>query len=277
VNECVLWETTGGATLPDQTFERWKVTNVAREEHMEQPPTVDAIYRWLVSFLHEFAKILRGSMRIGLRSPDQKFVEALESALALPIRYTQDELFKRYESKAFKRDLDAWMRNLGWTIRDDAEGVRDNIERTAKFSCYLLVNKLVFHEALLKRYGKIMDPLAAPPEVDTGEMLRVRLEGFFADARWVTGDYETVFGDHQKNIGTRIPFYADAAVVSWRGLIEQIHEFDFSKLDYEIIGSIFERLIGPEERHKYGQFYTRVEVVDLINSFCIHSSDAKCA
>jgi hypothetical protein len=27
---------------------------------MEQPPTVDAIYLWLVSFLDEFAKIPRG-------------------------------------------------------------------------------------------------------------------------------------------------------------------------------------------------------------------------
>ncbi|EQD25895.1 N-6 DNA methylase, partial [mine drainage metagenome] len=69
----------------------------------------------------------------------------------------------------------------------------------------------------------------------------------------------------------RIPFYADAAVDYWRVLIEQIHDFDFSKLDYEVIGGIFERLISPEERHKYGQFYTRAEIVDLINSFCIRS------
>jgi predicted helicase len=38
---------------------------------------------------------------------------------------------------------------------------------------------------------------------------------------------------------------------------------------------MFERLIDPGERHKYGQYYTRPQVVDLINSFCIHSADAK--
>ncbi len=54
-------------------------------------------------------------------------------------------------------------------------------------------------------------------------------------------------------------------------MINQIHEFDFSKLDYEIIGNIFERLISPDERHKYGQYYTRAEVVDLINSFSIRT------
>ncbi|MBU0513196.1 MAG: N-6 DNA methylase, partial [Proteobacteria bacterium] len=77
------------------------------------------------------------------------------------------------------------------------------------------------------------------------------------------------------SIGNSIPFYSDLAVPHWRNLIEQIHEFDFSKLDYEVIGNIFERLNSPEERHKYGQFYTRVEVVDLINSFCITRGDEK--
>ena len=76
-------------------------------------------------------------------------------------------------------------------------------------------------------------------------------------------------------IGNRIPFYSDKAVPHWRTLIDQIHDFDFSLLDYEVIGSIFERLLSPTERKKYGQFYTRPEVVDLINSFCIHRGDEK--
>jgi type I restriction-modification system DNA methylase subunit len=84
-----------------------------------------------------------------------------------------------------------------------------------------------------------------------------------------------VFGEDYGSIGNRIPFYSDHAVPHWRTLINQIHRFDFSKLDYEIIGNIFERLISPEERHKFGQFYTRVEVVDLINSFCIRTGREK--
>ncbi len=76
--------------------------------------------------------------------------------------------------------------------------------------------------------------------------------------------------DH-KAVENRIPFYSDTATPHWRELINQIHKFDFSKIDYEVIGRIFERLISPEERHKYGKYYTRAEVVDLINSFCIQN------
>ena len=277
VNECVLWETaTAGAGLKDRAYERWTVAALTNREQLEAAPVQARIHEWLVTFLHDAARILKSGKVGDGRTPDVKFVDALEAALTVPIRHTHQALSKRYVSiHSFKRDLDQWMVSLGWTVVSDAEGLHDLLERAAKFGCYLFVNKLVFHEALLKKYGKTMAPLNAPPEITTGDDLQMRLQHFFAEAKQVTGDYETIFGDDPKDMGRRIPFYADAAVQGWRGLIDQIHEFDFSKLDYEVVGSIFERLIGPEERHKYGQFYTRVEVVDLINSFCIRTGDAK--
>ena len=276
VNECVLWETaTAGAGLKDRAYERWTVAAITNRAQLESAPVQAKIHEWLVTFLHDAARILKSGKVGGGRTPDVKFVEALEAALTVPIRHTHNALAKRYVSNhSFKRDLDQWMVSLGWTVVSDADGLHDLLERAAKFGCYLFVNKLVFHEALLKKYGKSMAPLNAPPEITTGDDLQMRLQHFFAEAKQVTGDYETIFGDDPKDMGRRIPFYADAAVQGWRGLIDQIHEFDFSKLDYEVVGSIFERLIGPEERHKYGQFYTRVEVVDLINSFCIRTGDA---
>jgi len=277
VNECVLWETaSAGAGLKDRAYERWTIAALTHRGQLDAAPVQATIHEWLVKFLHDAARILKSGKVGGARTPDIKFVEALESALTVPIRHTHEALAKLYVTKpAFKRDLDPWMMSLGWTIVSDPEGLHELLERAAKFGCYLFVNKLVFHEALLKKYGKSLAPLYAPPELTTGDDLQMRLQHFFAEAKQVTGDYETIFGDDPKDMGRRIPFYADAAVQGWRSLIEQIHEFDFSKLDYEVVGSIFERLIGPEERHKYGQFYTRVEVVDLINSFCIRDGGAK--
>ena len=277
VNECVLWETaTAGAGLKDRAYERWTVTAITQRGQLDTAPVQALIHVWLVKFLYDAARILRQGKVGGARTPDVKFVEALESALTVPIRHTYEALARLYVSTpALKRDLDQWMLSLGWTITSDSDSLHELLERAAKFGCYLFVNKLVFHEALLKKYGKSLAPLNAPPEITTGDDLRMRLQHFFAEAKEVTGDYETIFGEDLRDMGRRIPFYADAAVQGWRSLIEQIHEFDFSRLDYEVVGSIFERLIGPEERHKYGQFYTRVEIVDLINSFCIRSGDAK--
>ena len=39
----------------------------------------------------------------------------------------------------------------------------------------------------------------------------------------------------------------------------------------DVVGCIFQKLIGPDERHRYGQHFTGDDPVDLINAFCIRS------
>lgn len=278
VNEFVLWESKPSkASWKDRNYRAWDVTSVQHESHLELSMTTHAIKKWLAVFLREFPRILRGTAPIGYKPLDERFIEVLESSLRRPIFLNFDELDRRYDKeRRFTSELNKWMRkDQGWVIFSDPERIRDNLQRAAKFACYALVNKLVFHEALLKRYGDRMDRLSVPSHIDKGDDLRLHLEGYFAKAKTVTADYETVFGEDHVSIGNRIPFYSDSAVPHWRELIDRIHEFDFSKLDYDVIGNIFERLISPEKRRKFGQFYTCVEVVDLINSFCIRSGAEK--
>jgi len=276
VNEFVLWETDSiEAPLKDRQFRSWPVTLVNKPEHLEVSSTIHALKTWLPDFLAEFANIYLGAALLGTQLPDEKFLRMLEVALHQPIFYTQEELEARYQQPKLKAELDQWMRAKGWLIVDDPEGVRDNLERAAKYACYALVNKIVFHEALLKRYAGKMEKLSVDHHIKRGDELYSRLAKYFQEAKDVTHDYETVFGEDHTGIGNRIPFYSDHAVPYWRDLINQIHNFDFSRLDYEVIGNIFERLLSPGERKKYGQFYTRVEVVDLINSFCIQRGDEK--
>jgi len=277
VNQFVLWETFAPRTARTQrVYRAWQVTSVHKEEHLGLSMTVLAIQSWLAAFLAEFAKIVRGETPLGLKRPDEQFTDALESALHLPIALTIEELAQRYKDPRAKLEIDTWMRgDLAITITDDPEGVRDNLDRAARFACYALVNRLVFYEALLKRFGGTMDPLSVPGHIDAGEALQLHLAQHFERAIIATRDYETVFGEEHGALGNRVPFYSDHAVPHWREIVNQIHEFDFSRLDYEVIGSLFERFISPEERSKFGQFYTRVEVVDLINSFCIRRGDER--
>lgn len=279
VNECALWETFSPKIAPhERQYKVWQVlkTPVDNPGHLEHPMTTDALKHWLPVFLNDLHRVIKGEAKIGAKSPDENFILYLESHLKAPIHLTLQALITLYQKPRFKSRLDQWMRDeQGWIISDEPETVRDNLERAAKFACYALVNKLVFHEAMLKRYGQRMKKITVPKHIDTGEDLQLHLEKFFAEAKQVTGDYETVFGEDHTNMGALIPFYSEHVGGPWRELIEQIHNFDFSKLEYDIIGRIFERLIAPEERHKYGQYYTSPEVVDLINSFCITRGDEK--
>lgn len=276
VNECVLWETESDSESPRPDYRSWRVANVRDAKELEYPDVQAGIKRWLAEFLRDVADALRGTEVIERKSPDEKFIDALEAALRTPVALTFDALYERYRKGNTRREIDDWMRDeLGFVIVSETEGIRDNLDRAAKHSCYALANKLVFYEALLKRYGASLPSLDVPDHITAAEQLRTHFEGFFAHAKKVTHDYETVFGEDALGLGSRVPFYNDGVVDFWRAFVAEIHEFDFSRLDYEVVGNIFERLISPEERRKFGQYYTRAEVVDLINSFAIPTGEEK--
>ncbi len=178
VNECVLWKSETPADDPaaGQYYRSWKVVSVAKEEHLALPSTEEAIKKWLGQFLNELGRIIVGSAQVGFKSPDERFVEALESALSLPIRLAFEELEKLYKKPRSQNDLDGWMRDeQGWTLAANAEGIQDILERAAKFACYALVNRLVFYEALMKRYGAQLHKLNVPDHIDRGDELRLHL------------------------------------------------------------------------------------------------------
>lgn len=58
------------------------------------------------------------------------------------------------------------------------------------------------------------------------------------------------------------------AVEIIRVLIDDLNRYNLAELGYEIIGTLFERLIPKVERHKLGQYFTPAEVVDLMLMFC---------
>jgi len=128
-----LWETDyAEAPLRDRKYKSWPVTLVHKPHHLKLSSTIHALKTWLETFLTEFAKIYHGDALLGTQLPDEKFLQMLESALHLPIIFTQDELENRYKKPKLTADIDQWMRAKGWLIVDDPEGIRDNLERAAK-------------------------------------------------------------------------------------------------------------------------------------------------
>ncbi len=70
---------------------------------------------------------------------------------------------------------------------------------------------------------------------------------------------------------TALVFEAEHALDAWRGALRGLESVDFREVPSDIVGRIFQKLIGPEERHRYGQHFTGDDPVDLINAFCIRS------
>lgn len=266
-SELVLWRTNPeNETARSRHFKRYQIAPVGNASDFENDYVIQSLREGIAKFVLDFALIVTGDEELHRRPPDEYFIESLESFLERPIEIARFELMQRASDPSTRELIERWMvKDQGWTLAQDDQ---ENWNRAARFASYAVVNKLVFYEALRRRFATL-PVLRIPAHISTGERAFEHLATYFSIAKDVTHDYETVFGLDSADFGTRIPFYAKESAAAWRSLVDHIDKFDFSQLEYDVIGRIFERLISPEERHKYGQYYTRTEVVDLINSFCI--------
>ncbi len=277
VNDCVLWKTfEQGKSITERHLEFLKTfpAPITKSDELLQPRVREQVKSFLEKLLERCAAILSGERPLAKLPLDETFIKVWELALMPIVRETLFAVNTKFNSdKAFRLKLEKWMREeQGWTTsQTDEEAIRENLERSAKFSSYVLANKIVFYKALRRQFPNLKN-LEIGERIKTGAQLNAVLEDAFKHATEITRDYETVF---QTTFGDSLPLLDETAVESWQELIEDTDKFDFTQLSYEVIGQIFENLLSSEERHKFGQHYTRSEIVDLINAFCIRKAEAK--
>ena len=247
------------------------IVDVSVSDDVRRDSVREAINQFWGDFLERFADLLRGRRTFELSPIDQRFIGWLEGALEDPIAHTEDALTRKAgtDSKFYVR-MNLWMLSQGWEPLDKSEQ-RLNLERASRLSCYILVTRLVFYEVMRRQFRQ-MSPLSLEG-VDTPEQLREVLDARFGEAVRYSRDYETVFVPDEDDLGYEVLFLAPTAPRDWARLVQRIEEFDFSSLDFDVIGQMYERLISSSERRRFGQFYTSPDVVDLINAFCIRSSE----
>ena len=232
----------------------------------------DAIRRFWEAFLERFADLLAGHRAFEPSPIDQRFIGWIEGALEDPIAHTEDALgMLSRTDPGFRERLGSWMLSQGWEPSSQQEQRQQNLERASRLSCYILLTRLVFYQVIRRRFRQ-MSPLSLEG-VETSQHLREVLDARFREAVQYSHDYETVFVPDESDLGYAIPFLSSLAPRDWARLVRRIEEFDFSSLDFDVIGQMYERLISASERRRFGQFYTSPDVVDLINAFCIRSPD----
>ena len=226
------------------------VVEASVSDDVRQDRTRDAVRRFWQRFLERFADLVHERRTFQPSPIDQRFIGWLEGALEDPIAHTADALAKQ---SGLKGRLNSWMLSQGWEPSSDREQNRQNLERASRLSCYILLTRLVFYQVLRRRFRQ-MSPLTVDG-VETSEQLREVLDARFGEAVRYSRDYETVFVPDRDDIGYAIPFRSPTAPRDWARLIRRIKEFDFSNLDFDVIGQMYERLISPAERRRFGQFY----------------------
>ena len=248
------------------------VAEVSVSDDVNRQSVQSAIKDYWKQFLERFADLLAGRRSLQLAPIDQRFIGWIEGALEEPIANTSETIEELSNSApGFKANLQSWMVTQGWEPSTNAGLERQNMDRTARLSCYILLTRLVFYQVLKRRFTQMPD--LSIDHAQSSSELRSVLDARFDEAIRYSRDYETVFQPDKDDLGYSIPFLSENAPKDWGAIVDRIEELDFSSLDFDVIGQMYGQLIGPSERRRFGQFYTSPDVVDLINAFCIRNPD----
>lgn len=197
----------------------------------------------------EALKIVLGVVPASAKPLDDSLVETLHEAYAdLKEDFLASLKEKLVKDAAFRARFQEWLEAQGMEYGD--ESVRSVAEQTT----YLQINKLLFYNVVRPLYTDKLKPIIVKEDED----VLLALSGHYEAIRNI--DYASIY---QPDLMNEIPF-TERAKERFRTLIDSLNEYDFSKMESDFVGRVYEKLIPPAERKRLGQFYTPPEVVDLI-------------
>ncbi|HPL67331.1 MAG TPA: N-6 DNA methylase [Smithellaceae bacterium] len=189
------------------------------------------------------------------------FVGRLLDAVQRLLPLVAASLQHRMETEAsFRHELGAWAVKQAIAGSHMDTQFSDSIARQI---IYRLLGKILFYQSLRRTARQL--PKLDMANVDSAKVLPM-LRAAFAQALKI--DYHAVF---EEAVPDRIQWPAQASR-ELAGLINDFNTRNFASLPQDVVGTVFERLIPPEERHSLGQYFTGENLCDFTVAFCIRSA-----
>lgn len=264
-------------TMNERYVHSWRLgLRLDRPSDVTSPTVVRKLQEeFLPKVFWDLDAILAGRQQEFSRPPADIFLTVLESYLLgpnAPVRELQYYLEETSAKDAvFKKRFIDWMvKEQEWNIDpDDFKTWQKDVERAAESMCYILNNRILFYQAIAGRMR--LQELAFPANVKTSARAVKHLNDCFELAVLKTGDYESIFlPERQGDDWTTVAALSgENSIQAWNNVIHWVEKLNFKELPSDILGKTFQKLISPEERHRFGQHYTDETIVDLINAFCI--------
>ncbi len=283
VNELALFDRSkwDAPTMYDRCVGQWSLgLNLIKPEDVTSPRVVRQLHEdFLPKFFREFAEILEGKKETRKLPPADFYLNALLGFINVPVHNLQNYLeAESSNNNKFHERLINWMtKEQEWNVNPDIFTTwREDLKRASESMCYVLHNRILFYNAVKTRNNL--------PELDfSGHALTnpqaalQHLQDCFRKAVDKTGDYESIFFPEKTRDEwtTLVALSSENALEGWNNIIKSVERFNFKEIPSDILGKTFQKLISPEERHRFGQHYTEETIVDLMNAFCIRKGDAK--
>jgi hypothetical protein len=156
-------------------------------------------------------------------------------------------------------------------VYERSRGVHIDPRRLAREMVYVLANKLLFYQALRRRYPAL-EQLDVTRAGDVVGILK-RLKLAWARATEVTEDFEAIFSTDlydEVSFSDRRTDLLDLTE-GIQGLIDDLERYHLEDLGADVIGHVYERLIPEDERHALGQFYTPPAIAEFITRWAVRN------
>jgi hypothetical protein len=283
VNELALFDRSkwDAPTMYDRCVGQWKLgLNLNKPSDVTSPTVVRLLQEvFLPRFFREFTQILEGKKDTYKLPPADFYLNALLSFIGTPVYSLQNHLeIEASKNSKFNERLITWMtKEQEWNFNpDDFNSWKEILQRAAESMCYVLHNRILFYQAVKLRNN--LPELEFPNRtLNNPQAALEHLQGCFREAVDKTGDYESIFfPEKSRDEWTTLnALSGENSLEAWSNIIKSVERFNFKEIPTDILGKTFQKLISPEERHRFGQHYTEETIVDVINAFCIRKGDAK--
>ena len=215
-------------------------------------------YQTYPRWYEEFLRYILGIVSAKLKPIGEILVETLLEAYRDLYPEFLDSLQQKVQvDDNFRTEYVVWLESQGLSHNDGTD------RTIASQTTYLQLNKLLFYQVIRQIYPDKLHPLEVKEEEDIAE----RLQQYYEDIQEI--DYQPIY---QTDTISQIPF-TKRAKERMRTLLDTLNSFDYSVIERDFLGSIYEKLIPAEERKRLGQFYTPVQVADMIISLTVNRKD----
>ncbi len=248
-------------SITDRKLKIYTISNIKKDDEILLPTYEKTIYQPLKVFLKELSDLVHGVKEVRWDSIDRYFVNKLSAYILEASAFMVSPMYDR-----ISEDADLRKRLREYLTEQDIFNVSinfgfDDVYNLCQLSNYLLYLKIMFYSYLQRDVPLLKLKILEIP-LDKS-LLNKTLRERFNDV--LKHDFELIFSE---NVLDEFEF-EDNYLRQFKRNVEEIRTLDFTDLNTDIIGAIYNTLIDNQEQHDRGQHFTNTHEVDIVNAFCI--------
>jgi len=256
-----------GKTLAERKVKIFPLVPVRDDQDVTRPDFEKRLYTLVTDFLKELSAILFGKKTIIWDSFDKLFVYKLASFITESAERMTEGMYHIIQSDtSLKQRLESYIENQD-IFKINTTFDLEDVRHICFLANYLLYLKIIFYTYLQRDVPALgLRPLKIP---DDARLLTPTLRIYFDDV--LKHDYEKIF---EPSVMDEFQ-YPNAYIETLNKHVQEIHHLNFSDLNVDVMGAIYNTLIDNQEQHDRGQHFTNPFEVDIVNAFCIRADTEK--